>query len=166
MNAPRDSRAPAAGQGLVLAVATGFGLGLSPVASGTAGTLPGLVLALALSSLPVPVQAVAALLLAAAAIPICTSAERIFGKKDDHRIVADEYLTFPLCVIGLPLSPWVLAMAFVTNRVLDVLKPPPARQIQRLPEGWGVVLDDAIACLYGLALNHLLYRLALRWLGV
>ena len=88
---------------LVLALATGFGLGYAPVASGTIGSLPGVVLAVGLAYLPLWIQVAAAVLLASLAIPICTAAERHFGHKDDGRIVADEYMTFPLCVIGLPI---------------------------------------------------------------
>lgn len=142
-----------------LFLATGFGLGLSPVASGTTGSLPGLVLALALAGLPWTLQAPIALLLVLAAIPLCDAAEKAFGTKDDGRIVADEYMTFPLCVVGIPLlqHPWFLAVAFVTARAMDVLKPAPAQQAQALPGGVGIVVDDAISGLYALALNHALF---------
>lgn len=147
---------------VVVVLATGFGLGLCPVASGTAGTLPGLLIILALGPLwqgPVLGQIAAAIALGLIAIPICDVAERHFGVKDDHRIVADEYLTFPLGMIGLPLVPWMLAVAFLTNRVFDVLKPPPARQLQALRGGTGIVIDDVIAALYSLVVNHVIFRL-------
>ena len=143
---------------LTLLSATGFGLGLSSVASGTTGALLGIALAAALCGLSWPLQAAGAALLAAAAVPVCDRAERLLGVKDDRRIVADEYLTFPLCTIGLPWAaePAWLAVAFVVSRVLDVVKPPPAFQAQRLPGGWGVAADDAVSSLYALAVNHLL----------
>jgi phosphatidylglycerophosphatase A len=100
------------------------------------------------------------------AIPVAGVAEKHYGKKDDGRIVVDEYLTFPICMLGLPwlAHPSLLAVGFVVNRVMDIVKIPPARQSQRLPGGWGIVVDDAIACLYALALNHLFYRFVLlRW---
>ncbi|MBU4199884.1 MAG: phosphatidylglycerophosphatase A [Verrucomicrobia bacterium] len=146
----------------IILLATGFGLGLCPVASGTAGTLPGVLILLALGSLwqgPVLWQVVAAVGLGLIAIPICAVAERHFGVKDDRRIVADEYLTFPIGMIGLPLVPWMLAVAFLTNRVFDVLKPPPARQLQALHGGTGIVIDDVISALYSLAVNHVIFRL-------
>ena len=149
----------------VVVLATGFGLGLAPVASGTAGTLPGILLLLVLAPLwngPVIWQVAAALVLALIAIPICDVAERHFGRKDDGRIVADEYLTFPICMLGLPLNPWMLAVAFLTCRVFDVLKPPPARQFQDLPGGLGIVVDDVTSNLYSLALNHLVFQILLR----
>lgn len=147
------------GRRVVLLLATGFGLGLSPVASGTAGTLPGIALVWLLAWIspgPVASAAVAAAL-ALIAVPICGAAERHFGKKDDGRVVADEYLTFPICLLGLPAEPWVIAMAFLTARVFDVIKPPPARGAQELPGGWGIVADDVLSSLYALAVNHAVY---------
>jgi phosphatidylglycerophosphatase A len=135
--------------------ASGFGLGYSPVAPGTVGALPGIALALAASRLDLGLQIAAAAALAALAIPICDVAEKHYGKKDDRRIVADEYLTFPLCTIGLPATPLVYAVAFVVSRACDIVKPPPARGLQRITGGLGVAIDDIIASLYALALNHL-----------
>lgn len=140
-----------------LAAATGFGLGFSPVASGTTGAFLGLPLMLLLY--PVWTGAIAwqiacCAVLAAAAVPICGAAERHFRRKDDRRIVADEYLTFPIGLIGLPLTFPVLALAFVTNRICDIVKPFPARGAQALPGGWGIAIDDFVSALYSLALNH------------
>ena len=145
----------------ILVIATGFGLGLSPVASGTAGTLPGLLIAAGMALAPIQWQMAVALVLSGLAVPICDVAERHFNRKDDGRIVADEFLTFPLCTIGLPVlaEPWTLGAAFVINRVFDVIKPPPARGLQKLPGGWGIVADDVFSSLYALLTNHLVYRL-------
>jgi len=148
------------GDVLTLAVATGFGLGYSPIASGTAGTLLGIVIVVLLKRVvPLPLEIIVAVLLAVLAVPFCGRAEEIFGRKDDGRIVADEYLTFPLCMLGLPPSPLMLVVAFITNRVSDIIKPPPARAAQEIHGGVGVVLDDVIASLYSLAMNHLIYWL-------
>jgi phosphatidylglycerophosphatase A len=145
-------------------IATGFGLGLSPLASGTVGSLWGVWIVWAsFPRLAVAEQALLACLLALVAIPICDIAERGYGTKDDGRIVADEFLTFPLCLIGLPAqSPVMLGAAFLTCRALDIIKPPPARQAQHLRGGLGIVLDDVISSLMSLALNHLLYAAFLK----
>jgi len=142
----------------VILLATGFGLGLSPAASGTTGTLLGLPIMLALSPIwaraltapTIAAQAFAALILIVLAVPICDKAEKHFGRKDDGRIVADEFMTFP---VGL---------AFFTNRFFDVLKPFPAHRLQRLTGGLGIVADDVVAALYSLLINHVVYYLALR----
>ena len=141
-------------------LATGFGLGLSPVAPGTAGSLLGVVIVYLIAPLRLEWQLVVACGLVIVAIPICDAGERLLGRKDDGRIVADEYLAFPLCMLGLPLQPGVLLMAFVTCRFFDIVKPPPARQCEALKGGLGIVLDDVVASLYSLGLNHLLLRFA------
>ena len=147
---------------VTLSLATGFGLGYMPIASGTFGTLPGLLIVAAMARLSLPIASLLAFLLPILAIPICGHAERTFGTKDDGRIVADEYLTFPLTVLGIPwlLHPWLLGVAFVVHRVLDIIKPAPARQAQALHGGVGIVIDDVISSLYALAVNHVIVRLA------
>ena len=155
---------------LALMLATGFGLGFSPVASGTAGTLPGLLIVWAiwprdLTWLAVtPWMIASAILLPLLAIPICGMAEQHFGKKDDGRIVADEYLTFPISMLGLPFTPWVVALVFLTNRFFDIAKLPPARQLQSLRGGTGIVIDDIIAATHSLILNHAIFWAVTRWL--
>ena len=148
---------------LCIFVATGFGIGLVvPFAPGTFGSAAGVALAYATSRLELWLQIVAALGFALAAIPFCGAAERILGVKDDGRIAADEWMLFPLAVVGLPLAElpwWAMAVFFAVVRVVDVVKPPPARQLQALPGGFGVVADDFAANLYALAINWSAYLL-------
>jgi phosphatidylglycerophosphatase A len=141
---------------ITLLLSTGLGLGLSPVASGTTGTLLGVIPAILMAPLEWYWQVPVALALAALAIPICDGAEKIYGTKDDGRIVADEYLTFPICTIGLNIcgAPWLLAVVFVLCRILDIWKPFPARQLQDLHGGIGIVADDFVSNLYTLGLMH------------
>lgn len=150
---------------VALALATGFGLGLSPVASGTVGSLLGVALAFALAPLTWQGQAGAVALMILAAIPVCHAAEQVFGKKDDGRVVADEYVTLPLCLIGIPWMShlWLLPAAFVVHRALDIWKPAPARQMQGIPGGLGIVLDDVVSSLYGLGVMHALWWAAQRY---
>jgi phosphatidylglycerophosphatase A len=143
---------------LVLLLATGFGLGLSPVASGTAGSLLGVAIAYFVLQLPLLAQVAVSALLVCIAIPICDKADQFLGKHDDGRIVADEYLTFPICMIGLSWSPWVVVMAFVVCRFFDIVKPAPARQCEAFCGGLGIVLDDVMASIYALGVNHLIVR--------
>ena len=149
---------------LIVAVSTGFGLGYAPVASGTIGTLAAFPIAVWLVRFHEQWwwQAAIAAGLTLLAVPICDAAEKIFGTKDDGRIVADEWMLFPICLIGLPVwEHWqiLLPLCFVVARVCDIIKPPPARRLERLPGGVGIVLDDLVASLYALAINHLLWWL-------
>ena len=154
-------------QRITLAVATGFGLGRAPVASGTFGALLGLPLALGFTVLDRHLywQIGLCAALSLLAVPVCDAAERFFGEKDDGRIVADEYLTLPICVIGLPIVRMMrggqvmqglilLGTAFVLSRVCDILKPTPARQLQRVRGGLGIVIDDVFASFYALILTY------------
>lgn len=73
-------------------------------------------------------------------------AERIFDRKDSPRIVIDEIvgLLWSLALVGPTVGRIVLA--FFLFRIFDIVKPPPARWCQdRLPGGWGVVMDDVAA---------------------
>jgi len=134
--------------------ATGFGLGLSPFAPGTVGTLLGIVMVwFSNPVLTVPLQIALAVVLSLIAIPICGVGEKQLGTKDPHAVVADEYLTFPICMIGLPAHSWILVVAFLSNRFFDIIKPPPARKLQDLHGGFGIVIDDVFSSLYSLAFN-------------
>jgi phosphatidylglycerophosphatase A len=165
---------------IAVLLANGFGLGLSPVASGTVGTLLAFPIvwafcriletpeggvwtfgAVTASPQRLMYQVLIAVGLSLAAIPICGVAEKFYGTKDDGRIVADEYLTFPICMIGLPWNPWVLLVAFLSCRVFDIVKPPPANGLQGIGGGTGIVIDDVFASFYSLIFNHIFVWLVL-----
>lgn len=145
---------------LCLFVAGGFGLGLfAPFAPGTFGSLPGVALAYAMAGLPAAWQVLACLALAACAVPVCGVAENMLGVKDDGRICADEWMLFPIAVLGLPLADlpwWAMAVFFAVTRTIDIVKPPPARRLQDLHGGLGIVADDFAANIYALAANRAL----------
>jgi phosphatidylglycerophosphatase A len=153
---------------IITLFANGFGTGLSPFASGTTGTLPGILIAFLLAPLWWPWQVAICIAMTLLAIPICDAAEKIYGKKDDGRIVADEYFTFPICLIGIPWTEpgnlWMLAVAFVICRILDIWKPFPARQSQNMGGGLGIVIDDFITTIYALGLNHVAVYVVCRFM--
>ncbi len=149
-------------QRLSVWLGTGLGIGLvAPCAPGTWGSLPGVALAIAFAAW-IPwwwVQLPLCLILTLLAVPVCTISERSLKKKDDGRITADEWMLYPIATIGLPLlaHPWMILTSFIVIRILDIAKLPPARQIQYLPEGWGIVADDFASQGYALAANWLIY---------
>lgn len=140
-----------------LFLASGLGLGLVvPFAPGTFGSLPGVALAYATTLLPLWAQIVVCTALVLLAIPVCGVAERTLGIKDDGRIAADEWMLFPIAVIGIPLASlpwWSMVVFFCIVRAIDIAKPWPCRSIQSLPGGRGIVADDLVANLYSLAAN-------------
>jgi phosphatidylglycerophosphatase A len=99
------------------------------------------------------VVAIAALLLVG--VPLCTAAGRALARgKDPGAIVWDEIASVPIVFLAVPITNWRVAFAgFFLHRLMDTTKPPPARQLERLPEGLGVMADDVAAGVYaGLAL--------------
>ncbi len=138
-------------------IAIGFGTGLSPIMPGTVGTLVGLPLTWGLMQVSsVGTQIVICVALTLLSIPICEVAEKMIGGKDPGCIVADEYLTLPITVIGLT-NPWAVLSGFVLHRIFDITKPPPIKQLQHIHGGFGITIDDFLAALIALGLNHLLF---------
>ena len=138
-------------------VASGFGLGLvAPFAPGTFGSLPGVALAYAVCALPLWLQVVVCAGFTLLAVPFCDVAEKALGIKDDGRIAADEWMLFPVALVGIPLASlpwWSMLVFFCVIRFVDIVKPWPARQLQSVPGGLGIVVDDLLANLYSLAIN-------------
>jgi phosphatidylglycerophosphatase A len=137
---------------LSVCLATGLGVGLIAPAPGTFGTaIWGLPLAWAIGWLPGIVWQLGAILAAIlVGIPLATAAGRALGgQKDNQAIVCDEIATMPIVFLFVPLANWKVALAgFLLHRVLDITKPPPASQLERLPDGFGVMADDLMASVY------------------
>ncbi len=145
--------------GMQMLLATGFGLGFSPIAPGTAGALAGLPLAWGIAHLPwLGLQVATILAVSAFGIPLCTDAVRRLGRKDPGCVVWDEIASLPITFFLVPLELWsqpaVVLLGFVLNRVFDILKPPPARQLEQLREGLGVMADDWAAGVYSCLVLH------------
>ncbi len=138
-------------------VATGAGSGYAPIAPGTAGSAVGLLLFWPLSWLPLGGQiGVAAALFALGTLAASQVAAEV-GLKDPGIVVVDEVVGMWISLLFLPLTPLIAALGFLLFRLLDVLKPWPARDFERLPGGWGIMLDDVMAGLYA----NLLLRVGL-----
>lgn len=153
----------AARRGPLVALACGFGAGYAPIVPGTFGTLAAVPFAVAgLWLLPPWGFALAAVAFVPLAILAAEAAVAAYGEKDPGRVVVDEWAGYFLTVALHPPDLWTLGLGFLLFRALDVLKPPPARQLEHLPGGAGVVLDDVAAGLYG----HLALRLLRPLLGL
>jgi len=89
-----------------------------------------------------------------------SSVERESGQPDPNFIVIDEVVGQWIALIAVPLR-WQYALAsFILFRGFDIFKPPPLRLLEKLPGGWGIMLDDVGAGLYALALMQLWIHLA------
>ena len=91
-----------------------------------------------------------------AGIPAATRVARDCGLKDPQFVVIDEVAGQLIAFIAVPLSWKSLLLGFILFRGFDMVKPPPIRSLERLPEGTGIVIDDVGAGLYALAAMHLL----------
>jgi phosphatidylglycerophosphatase A len=94
-------------------------------------------------------------------IPAATQVSRASGKKDPQFVVIDEVAGQLIALIAAPLKWKTFLAGFILFRGFDINKPPPVRQLEKLPEGTGIVLDDVAAGLYALIVMQLLTHLGL-----
>lgn len=135
---------------LVLEAANGFGLGSMPLMPGTFGSLLGLPLAWWMLTRQRAKQVTLLATLLLVAVPLCHWGSFWQGGGDAPRIVADEYLAFPVSVFALTCVPraLLLLVAFPIFRLFDALKLPPLNALEGIGGGLGIVLDDLMAALY------------------
>ena len=157
-------------------ILTGLGTGHLPIAPGTwasaAATAVFLLVAwLTGGSAPAVGAAMAAtaVLASAACVGWGGLAETAFGRKDPSECTVDEWAGQAVALLLLPLRQAlsellvVAAVSFLAFRAFDILKPPPARGIQKLPAGWGILADDLIAGVYANLAAQLILRWGLGW---
>ena len=139
-------------------LAFGFGTGLAPIAPGTFGSLPGVLLFWLTMDFGLYVQLGVAAALVVSGVWICGESARRIGVHDYGGIVWDEIAGMYITLLAAPISlvGWVLA--FVLFRIADIVKPWPIRDLDhRIEGGLGIMLDDLVAALYA-ALLLGLYR--------
>jgi phosphatidylglycerophosphatase A len=160
-------------------IATGFLSGYVPWGSGTVGTLMGVALYL----IPGVETTWVLLLLVIAGFgagvitsaqvaavvgnQLTRSAERAkaaFQPGIDHAadpsiVVIDEIVGFWITMLFVPKTLPAILVGFVAFRAMDILKPQPARYLERLPNGWGIMLDDFVAGIYANLLTQIVLRL-------
>jgi phosphatidylglycerophosphatase A len=147
-------------------IATVFGVGYLRPGPGTWGSATTIILWWLVTHQILPSwQPWAAVLLALAAIllgiPAATRVARASGRKDPQFVVIDEVAGQLITLIGAPIAWQSLLLGFILFRAFDIVKPPPVRQLERLPEGTGIVIDDVGAGLYGLAVMQIVLHFGL-----
>lgn len=148
-------------------LATAAYSGHFPIAPGTVGSAAGLVVwAAARTAGAGP----AAEILLAAAILVAgawaaTVVERQTGTTDPGIVVIDEVMGMCVTLVAAPFS-WTAALAgFFLFRAFDIVKPPPARALEKAHGGWGIMLDDLAAGVYAWIVLRVLLALAPGWLA-
>jgi phosphatidylglycerophosphatase A len=146
---------------LAFLIATWFGAGLVPLAPGTVGSLAALPIYVVLQPIGLDAVALAALLATGVGIWAADRVAKARGLHDPQIVVVDEVAGQLITLLGArPDWRWI-ACGFVLFRLLDVWKPWPARQAERIhPAGWAIVLDDVFAGAWG----ALILLAAQRWI--
>jgi phosphatidylglycerophosphatase A len=144
---------------LIILVTTAGGVGYLPIFPGTAGTLVAIPLSLGLNRLANVSLLLASLTLVVAifcAIALAAKAAELLGQKDPGIIVIDEIVGYSLANFSTPMTVPALLASFLIFRFFDIAKVFPASQLERLPGGAGIVLDDIMAGIYTFAVMRLL----------
>lgn len=146
------------------AVATFFGAGLGKPGPGTWGSVAAVLLWAAYAWLlhPSALALNIALLIGIAltlvfGIPASTIVARESGREDPGFVVIDEVAGQWIALLGSHANWRHALLALILFRLFDITKPFPVRQLEKLPEGWGIVLDDVLAGLYALGVASLLH---------
>jgi phosphatidylglycerophosphatase A len=137
-------------------LATWFGCGYFPKGPGTAGSIGALIVAWPMRHQPSWFFALLALILLAPAIWSASSTALQVGKKDPQIVVIDEVIGQWIALAGAAVySPPAWIAAFLLFRTFDIWKPWPIRQLEKLPAGTGIVIDDVMAGIYAALVLYL-----------
>lgn len=146
---------------LAVFVSTCAYIGFFPIAPGTVGSAGGVVVYLAARAWgAAALEGQLILLLFLAGVAASAQAEKFFGSVDPGPIVIDEVMGMLITLFLIPVGWSGLLTGFLLFRLCDIVKPFPASHLERLPGGFGVMADDAMAAAYA----NLLLR-ASRWLA-
>jgi len=145
---------------------TGFYSGYCPVAPGTAGTFVAMLLYILhnilfgemLGDLIIYVNLVIVIVLIYPSIKLGDAAEVFYKTKDPQQVVLDEMMGYWIGILFIPFSFTGAFAAFLLFRIFDIIKPFPARNLESLKGGLGIMLDDYIAGIYTcICMNILIY---------
>jgi phosphatidylglycerophosphatase A len=146
------------------AIGTFFGAGLLKPGPGTYGSIAAVLLWFGAAHLlhPAPVAlaigtGIAALAATLIGIPAATIVARESGREDLGHVVIDEVAGQLIALIAIPADWRHAAVSLLLFRIFDILKPPPIRQLERLPGGTGIMLDDVAAGLFALLLAQIIH---------
>jgi len=147
---------------LITLVATGLYSGYGRPYPGTWGTVPALLIAYFLIAGNQWFLAAAVVVTTVVSVWSSGIAESWLGH-DARKIVIDEWAGMFLTLLFVPYSPLSYGIAFAAFRLFDVVKLPPAAQLERLPGGWGITLDDIAAGVYANVFTRLILLLLVRF---
>ena len=136
-------------------IGSGFYTGYIPFASGTWGSLAALIIYLIPGFEKSVIIIPAIVLFTILGIFTGNKFDVIYGK-DPAECTVDEVVGMWISLLFLPKTILVVTAAFISWRVFDIIKPAPARQLESLKGGVGIMIDDIVAGIYSLLLLHLI----------
>jgi phosphatidylglycerophosphatase A len=139
-------------------IGSGFYTGYFPIASGTIGSLAALIIYLIPGFEQLFIIIPFTLIFIVYGIFLGNKFEINYGK-DPAECTVDEIVGTWISVIALPKSLLIIVVAFFLWRILDIIKPPPARNLERLKGGLGIMIDDVVSGIYTLIIMHLVVYL-------
>jgi phosphatidylglycerophosphatase A len=139
-------------------IGSGFYTGYFPVASGTIGSLAALIIYLIPGFEQLFIIIPFTLIFIVYGIFLGNKFEINYGK-DPAECTVDEIVGTWISVIAIPKTLWIIVTAFFVWRILDIIKPSPARNLERLKGGLGIMFDDVVSGIYTLIIMHLVVYL-------
>lgn len=149
-------------QHFIRLIGSGLYSGKSPVAPGTAGSLVGLAFYLLIPGFHGWIMLAAVVFFFFVGVWTAAEIEKTEGH-DAGLITIDEVVGMWISLLFLPdVGLWkIVITAFFLFRIYDIVKPFPAGRSQRLPGGWGVMVDDVFAGIYANITLQIVFRLML-----
>jgi len=135
-----------------------FYLGHSPFMPGTIGSIGGLIVYFLVKYNDI-LYAFSVLFLFVLGVMFAGEAEKIYKRKDASMIVIDEACGMLLALFFVPSSAFSVILGFFLFRILDILKPFPAKRLEKLTGSLGVMFDDIVAAIYTNLILQVIFRI-------
>ena len=134
---------------------SGFYSGYMKHASGTWGSFVGLIIFLIPGFENPSLMIFLISLFILIGVPIAGKFESVYGH-DPKECTIDEIVGMWITLLFIPKKIWWIVLAFIIWRAMDIIKPFPARRLEKIKGGWGVMLDDIMAGIYSFILIQLI----------
>lgn len=139
-------------------IGSAFFTGYIPIASGTFGSLVGVLFYFIPGFENLFIILPAIIILFVYGVFVATKFEKVYGK-DPSQCTVDEIVGTWIALIAIPKTILLTLTSFLIWRALDIIKPFPARDSEKLNGGWGIMIDDVISGFYSLLIIHLIVYL-------
>lgn len=139
-------------------IGSGFFTGYIPIASGTFGSLAALIIYFIPGFEEPHIIIPLTIILFGFGVYISDKFEKVYGE-DPSECTVDEVVGTWIALMFLPKTLGIAFTSFFIWRILDIIKPFPARKSEELKGGWGIMMDDVISGFYTLIIMHILIQL-------